>query len=81
MGDGTTSVIVLAGEILAMSEQFLEQNIHPTIIIKQYRNALENATQVLEQKASIPIDTNDREKLRDVVSIPRTLFTQFKKKD
>lgn len=52
-----------------MSEQYLEQNIHPTIIIKQYRAALENATQVLEQKGSVIIDTNDREKLREVVCI------------
>jgi T-complex protein 1 subunit gamma len=33
-GDGTTSVIILAGEFLAQTEQFLEQGIHPTVIIQ-----------------------------------------------
>lgn len=35
-GDGTTSVIVFAGEVMAQAEQFLEQNIHPTVIIKVF---------------------------------------------
>lgn len=33
-GDGTTSVIVLAGEVMSQAQQFLDQNIHPTIIIQ-----------------------------------------------
>lgn len=33
-GDGTTSVIVLAGEVMSQAEQFLEQKMHPTVIIK-----------------------------------------------
>lgn len=33
-GDGTTSVIILAGEFLAHAQQFLEQGIHPTMIIQ-----------------------------------------------
>lgn len=33
-GDGTTSVIVLTGEVMAQAEQFLEQNMHPTVIIR-----------------------------------------------
>jgi T-complex protein 1 subunit gamma len=41
-GDGTTSVIVLAGEVMAQAEQFLEQNMHPTVIIRAYRQALED---------------------------------------
>lgn len=33
-GDGTTSVIVLAGEVMSQAQQFLDQNIHPTVIIQ-----------------------------------------------
>lgn len=33
-GDGTTSVIVLAGEVMSQAQQFLDQNIHPTIVIQ-----------------------------------------------
>lgn len=68
VGDGTTSVIVLAGEMLSVAEQFLTQNIHPTVIIRQYRQALEDAVKLLQDKISIPIDLNDRDKLKEVVS-------------
>ncbi|XP_060804498.1 T-complex protein 1 subunit gamma [Amyelois transitella] len=67
VGDGTTSVIVLAGEMLAVAEQFLTQNIHPTVIIREYRQALEDAVKLLEEKISVPIDMNDREKLKEVI--------------
>lgn len=68
VGDGTTSVIVLAGEILATAEQFLEQQMHPTVIIRQYRQALEDMVQFLEGSLSIPIDKNDKAALGQVVS-------------
>merc|ERR1719282_2068654 len=34
VGDGTTSVVVLAGELLKQSKQYVEDSVHPTIIIK-----------------------------------------------
>ena len=37
VGDGTTSVIVLAAEVLGVSQQFLEDKMHPTVIINAYR--------------------------------------------
>ncbi|KOB70520.1 T-complex protein 1 subunit gamma [Operophtera brumata] len=67
VGDGTTSVIVLAGEILAVAEPFLAQNIHPTVIIREYRQALEDAVKLLQDKISVPIDLNDKEKLKEVI--------------
>ncbi|XP_063894856.1 T-complex protein 1 subunit gamma [Helicoverpa armigera] len=67
VGDGTTSVIVLAGEMLAVAEQFLVQNIHPTVIIREYRQALEDAVKLLQEKISVPIDLNDRDKLKEVI--------------
>lgn len=67
VGDGTTSVIVLAGEILASAEQFLSQQMHPTVIIKQYREALEDMVTLLEGPLSKPIDCDDKTAMADVV--------------
>ncbi|XP_070495221.1 T-complex protein 1 subunit gamma [Chironomus tepperi] len=67
VGDGTTSVIVLAGEMLAVSEPFLQQQIHPTVIIRAYREALEDMIQVMQNDVSITLDKNDRAKMADVV--------------
>ncbi|XP_053978042.1 T-complex protein 1 subunit gamma [Hylaeus anthracinus] len=68
VGDGTTSVIVLAGEILATAEPFLEQNMHPTVIIRAFREALEDMVIILNEKVSIDLDCNDREKLIQVIN-------------
>ncbi|CAH1965551.1 unnamed protein product [Acanthoscelides obtectus] len=67
VGDGTTSVIVLAGEMMVAAEQFLEQQMHPTIIIRQYRQALEDMVQLLEGPLSVPVDRNDKQALSQVV--------------
>lgn len=68
VGDGTTSVIVLAGEILATAEPFLEQNMHPTVIIRAYRQALEDMITILNEQISIDLDCNDKEKLVQVIN-------------
>lgn len=67
VGDGTTSVIVLAGEMLANAEPFLEQGLHPTVIIKAYKRALEDMVAVLNEDLSISLDCNDKKKLMEVV--------------
>ncbi|XP_046400283.1 T-complex protein 1 subunit gamma [Ischnura elegans] len=67
VGDGTTSVIVLAGEMLGVAEQFLQQQIHPTIIIRAYRQALEDMITTL-QEISIPLDPNNKEKMVEVLN-------------
>ncbi|KAJ8931474.1 hypothetical protein NQ314_015608 [Rhamnusium bicolor] len=53
--------------MLAAAEQFLEQQMHPTVIIRQYRQALEDMVQFLEGPLSVPIDRNDKEALAQVV--------------
>lgn len=67
VGDGTTSVIILAGELLSTSQQFLEQGLHPTLIISAYRKALE---EILESKDKIaqPVDLTNDDKLIEVLS-------------
>jgi len=67
VGDGTTSVIVLAAEMLAVSQQFLEEKMHPTIIIKAYRQALEDAAELLRDKVATPIDLNDVKQVSKVI--------------
>jgi len=43
VGDGTTSVVLLAGELLKESKQYIEEGMHPQVIIKGYRMALQIA--------------------------------------
>jgi thermosome len=51
VGDGTTTAVVLAGELLKKSENLLDQEIHPTIIAKGYRLAAKKAYEILENMA------------------------------
>jgi len=67
VGDGTTSVIVLAGEMLAVAEQFLQQQWHPTMIIRAYREALEDIVQHLHTDLSIQLDKNNKEEMAKVI--------------
>lgn len=48
VGDGTTSVIILAGEIMSAVEGFLERDIHPTVIVNAYTKALEEIVRITE---------------------------------
>ena len=48
VGDGTTSVIILAGEIMSAVEGFLEREIHPTVIVNAYFKALEEIVRITE---------------------------------
>ena len=48
VGDGTTSVIILAGEVLAAVEGFLERDIHPTVIVNAYFKALDDLGKIIE---------------------------------
>ena len=42
-GDGTTSAVIIAGELLARAEELIEKNVHPTTIIEGYKKAAEKA--------------------------------------
>ena len=55
VGDGTTSVIILAGEGLAAVEGFLEREIHPTVIVSAYFRALQDLNDMAESMSvSLP---------------------------
>ena len=64
-GDGTTTAVILAGELLKRSEDLLEQNVHPTIISGGYRLAADKAREILE-KMSMNVRIKDTELLKQI---------------
>ncbi|CAI9755839.1 unnamed protein product [Fraxinus pennsylvanica] len=75
VGDGTTSVIVLAGEMLHVAEAFIDKKYHPTVICRAYNKALEDAIAVLD-KIAMTVDVEDRATMLDLVkSCIGTKFT------
>jgi thermosome len=65
VGDGTTTAVVLASELLKKAEELLDQNIHPTILVSGYRKATIKAIEVIG-KISVPVDIEDRKTLLKV---------------
>ena len=65
VGDGTTTAVVLAGELLAGAEALLDKDIHPNVIIDGYRNAAEKAQEILD-KIALSIKPDDHERLRQI---------------
>ena len=64
-GDGTTSAVVLTGELLKYAGELLEQNIHPTVICGGYKLAAEKAKEVLN-KLAINIKEGDKKVLKNI---------------
>ena len=71
VGDGTTTAVVLAGELLKRAEELLDQDIHPAIIANGYRLASEKAIEVLNEIA-ISISKDDDEVLKKIASTAMT---------
>jgi len=65
VGDGTTTAVVLASELLKKAEELLDQNIHPTILVAGYRKAAQKAIEIIG-KTSVPVDIEDRKTLLKV---------------
>ena len=61
-GDGTTSVVVLAGSLLGSAEKMLQKGIHPTIISEAFLKASVKAVEYLTEM-STPVDLKDRPSL------------------
>ncbi len=64
-GDGTTTAVILAGELLKKAEALIEQNVHPTVISGGYRLAANKARELLEDVA-ITVSPNDKDTLMDI---------------
>lgn len=71
VGDGTTTAVVLAGELLKNAEGLLEQNVHPTVIARGYRVAAEKAQEILN-KIAIPVTAKDTDILKKIAMTAMT---------
>ncbi|EDW05652.1 T-complex protein 1 subunit alpha [Drosophila mojavensis] len=69
VGDGTTSVVILAAELLQNADELVKQNIHPTSIISGYRIACKEACKYISEHLTVPVESLGRD---SVVSIART---------
>ena len=65
VGDGTTSVVVLAGSLLDKAEELLNKKIHPTVIVEGYRKSAEKANELLKEIAD-KVDPTDKEYLKKI---------------
>src|SRR5919112_603801 len=68
VGDGTTSVVILAGALIEKAEELIGKDVHPTIIVDGYRKSAVKAIDILNTLAE-KIDPNDKEQL---IRIART---------
>ncbi|MEM1686015.1 MAG: thermosome subunit alpha [Acidilobaceae archaeon] len=66
VGDGTTSVVVLAGTLLEKAEKLLDENIHPSIIINGFTKALKRSLEILDKIAD-PVNVENDESLKKIV--------------
>lgn len=69
VGDGTTTAVVIAGELLKKAEELLDQEVHPTTLVMGYRKAAAKSMEILNQ---IAIDASDRETLKMVAMTAMT---------
>jgi thermosome len=65
VGDGTTTSVIVAGEMLGKAEDLIDKKVHPTVIIDGYRKAAEKALETLE-KIAITVKPTDKESLKKV---------------
>lgn len=66
VGDGTTSVIILAGEMLGVAEPLLEKKLHPTHIVMGYMRALEDSLEIMRSIA-YDVDVTKQDEIRKIV--------------
>ena len=66
VGDGTTSVVIIAAELLRRATQLIKNKVHPTTVISGYRLALKEAIKHIKDDLVIQIDPKDTALLRNV---------------
>lgn len=74
VGDGTTSVIIVAGEVLHVAEPFLDVNMHPTVIVRGFTRALNDGLEILKEIAT-PVDVDKDDQVIDIIR--STIGTKF----
>jgi archaeal chaperonin len=78
VGDGTTSVVVLAGALLEQAESLINQDVHPTIIVDGYRKAARKAKQFLQEISDV-VTANDKSILQKIAKT--SMQTKLVRKD
>jgi T-complex protein 1 subunit gamma len=74
VGDGTKSVVILAGEFLQAAELFIEKDIHPTVIVNAYFQGLEKALKIVNEM-SIDVKADDDKEIEKILK--STVATKF----
>ena len=65
VGDGTTTAVVLSGELLKRAQDLLDDNVHPTIIVAGYKKAADRAVEIIDSLAD-PVKLDDKVTLKKV---------------
>jgi len=68
VGDGTTTAVIVAGELLGKAEDLVEKNVHPTVIIDGYRKAADKALETLE-KIAISVEPTELKEFLEKVAM------------
>lgn len=71
VGDGTTTAVIIAGELLKNAERLLDQEVHPTVITKGYRLAAERSLDILSKIAE-PVSEKDEALLKKIAMTAMT---------
>eukprot|EP00927_Polykrikos_kofoidii_P077554 TRINITY_DN74491_c0_g1_i1.p1 TRINITY_DN74491_c0_g1~~TRINITY_DN74491_c0_g1_i1.p1 ORF type:complete len:568 (+),score=110.49 TRINITY_DN74491_c0_g1_i1:61-1704(+) len=75
VGDGTTSVVIIAAELLRRANELVKNNIHPTTIIAGYRLAMREAIKYIQANQSIKVDALEQDVLANIART--TLSSKF----
>ena len=67
VGDGTTTAVIVAGELLGKAEDLTDKGVHPTVIVDGYSKAADKAVETLE-KIAIPVEPTEKEFLKKVAA-------------
>lgn len=68
VGDGTTTAVVLTGELLSRAQALIDKDVHPTVIVDGYQAAAEKAQEFLE-KIAIKVDPSDKAMLKKIAEV------------
>ena len=71
VGDGTTTAVILAGELLKNAETLLDKDVHPTVVAKGYRMAAEKSQKILDS-IGIKVSHNDTSILKKIAMTAMT---------
>ncbi|MHA1734150.1 MAG: thermosome subunit beta [Promethearchaeota archaeon] len=63
VGDGTTSAVIIGGELLKAAEELISQSVHPTVVVRGFRKAVNKAKEILDNIAE-KVDPNDRDVMK-----------------